>query len=142
MRARFMDHWDQNGDGQVTCADVNLQRARLFAQLDVDENEELASGEYRYAKFEDKSFLFHLFTDVDTDKSGAVNLEELQSVIHSQFASMDRDGDCFVTNEEAAAAMRERAREVRSEREGRDGRGRSGPRPNGRRPSGLTEAAQ
>lgn len=145
MQDRFLARWDHDSDGAVTCDDVAFERAELFFILDTNEDEELAASEYRYAKFEDKSFLFHLFSDVDTDQSGTVSSQELRDVSHSQFAALDRDGDCLVSPEEAMIAMRENAREERSgEREGRGGkggRGRGGQRPNGQRPGGLTDTA-
>ena len=142
MIERFTARWDHDGSGAVTCADVAFERASLFTLLDADENEELASAEYRYAKFEDKSFLFHLFDDVDADHSGAISLQELQDVKHSQFASVDRDGNCIVSEEEAVEAMRE---QIRERRRG-EGRGEQGERGRGRgrggqRPGGVTDAA-
>ena len=137
---RFVRRWDLNADDQVTCVDVKLQRRALFSVLDTDPDEQLTSGEYRYAKFEDKSFLFHLFSDVDTDSSGAISLNELDAVKHSQFESLDKNGDCIVSELEAEAEARERARDGREgrggrEKSGRGGRGgrgeRGGQRPNG-----------
>lgn len=131
---RFVRRWDLNADGQVTCVDVDLQRRALFSVLDKDSDEQLTSGEYRYAKFEDKSFLFHLFSDVDVNSSGAISFEELNGVTHSQFTSLDKNGDCLVSELEAEAEARERARDGR---EGRGGRGKGGPGGRGdRRPNG------
>lgn len=134
LYVRFVRRWDLNADGQVTCVDVNLQRRALFSVLDKNSDELLTSDEYRFAKFEDKSFLFHLFTDVDTNGDGAVSLRELDSVTHSQFTSLDKNGDCIVSELEAEAEARERARDGREGRGGKDkGRreGRGGQRPNG-----------
>jgi len=131
---RFVRRWDLNADGQVTCVDVNLQRRALFSVLDKNADEKLTSGEYRYAKFEDKSFLFHLFTDVDTNTDGTISLMELDGVTHSQFTSLDKNGDCIVSELEAEAEARERARDGReaSGGRGKGGRGgRGGQRPNG-----------
>lgn len=141
LAERFTVRWDHDRDGIVTCADVAFERASLFTLLDTDENKELASAEYRYAKFEDKSFLFHLFDDVDIDHSGSISLQELQEVSHSQFASVDKDGNCIVSEEEAVEAMREQARTRREggERQGERGRGRGGR--GGQRPGGVTDAA-
>lgn len=131
---RFVRRWDLNADDQVTCVDVNLQRQALFSVLDKDSDTQLTSGEYRYAKFEDKSFLFHLFTDVDVNSSGTISFEELNGVTHSQFTSLDKNGDCLVSELEAEAEARERARDGR-ERPGRKGKdgpgGRPAQRPNG-----------
>ncbi len=142
MQQRFLARWDQNGDGAITCDDVAFERAELFFVLDTNEDEELASSEYRYAKFEDKSFMFHVFSEVDTDTSGAVSLKELQAVTHSQFASIDKDGNCIVSDEEAFSAAREKMREDRTGegREAREGRG-GGGRRGGQRPGGLTDTS-
>lgn len=131
---RFVRRWDLDADRQVTCADVNLQRRALFTVLDTDSNELLTSGEYRYVKFEDKSFLFHLFPDVDTDSSGSISFTELNGVKHSRFASLDKNGDCIISEIEAEAEARERAHDGRARPEdGKRGghRGRGGERPHG-----------
>lgn len=138
LHERFVDRWDFDGDGAVTCADVAFQRNQLFTLLDTNTDDMLTSGEYRYAKFEDKNFLFHLFTEVDTDGTGTISRSELNAVTHSQFVSLDKNGDCVVNEQEAEAAARERARENRSEQRGGKG-GRGGP-PRGGRPNGITEA--
>lgn len=135
MFERFTMRWDHDGDGSVTCADVAFERAQLFARLDADKNDGLASGEYRFAKFEDKSFMFHLFSDVDADRSGEISLDELKSATHSRFNSIDRDGNCIVTPEETAAQAGKRLRGPRP-------KGGEKPGPGGRRgrgPGGLTE---
>lgn len=131
---RFVRRWDMNADKQVTCEDVNLQRRALFAVLDTDSDQQLTPSEYRYVNFEDKSFLFHPFAEVDTDKSGAIILSELNDVKHSQFVSLDKDGDCAISKIEAEVEARERARDGRARPEG-GGRGERGRR-DGRRPTG------
>ncbi len=140
MVERFTARWDHDRDGTVSCADVAFQRTRLFAQLDTDTDEQLSSGEYRYAKFEDKGFLFHLFADVDTDLSDSVSLSEFQAVTNSRFASADKDGDCIISPEEAVNAMRVEVRDRRSGEDGargeRDGRSRGR---GGQRPPNLTD---
>lgn len=138
---RFVVRWDENGDGGVSCADIEIRRDALFTELDTDTDNLLASVEYRYAKFEDKSFLFHLFADVDSDASGSISRDELHSVSDSLFASLDKDGNCIVSREEAATAAQKQARDERGkdseDRGGREGReGGRGPR--GQRPVGFT----
>lgn len=143
MTARFLAKWDKNGDDLLTCEDVALERKALFVTLDEDGSETLTSGEFRYAKFEDKSFLFHLFSEVDNDKSGDISVQEMQAVTHSQFEGIDKDGDCLVNEQEIMLAMRNQMRSERAGREGREGRegrggrgGRGGP---GQRPGGWTD---
>ncbi len=128
---RFVRRWDLNADSQVTCEDVNLQRRALFAVLDADSDNQLTSSEYRYVKFEDKSFLFHLFSDVDRDSSGAISLSELNDVKHSQFVSLDKNNDCIISEAEAEVEARERARDGRARPEGGGRGGRGGKRPTG-----------
>lgn len=124
MYERFVRRWDLNADNQVTCLDVTLQRRALFSVLDKNYDEQLAPNEYRFAKFEDKSFLFYLFTEVDKDTSGAVSLRELDSVTHSEFASLDKDGDCVISELEAEVDSRNRARDRRDGPNGRERGGR------------------
>jgi len=105
--ARYTERWDTDRDGVATCDDVNLARSRLFRVLDEDKDGFLNSGEYRHAKFEDKSFLFFDFLTVDKDHDGAVSVEELVAVPNSQFLAADRDKDCRIAPEEAMAALQD-----------------------------------
>ncbi|SDE50380.1 hypothetical protein [Kordiimonas lacus] len=104
---QYVERWDYNGDGEATCEDINVQRSRLFRVLDENKDGKLVSGEYRHAKFEDKSFMFFDFLRVDTNGTAAVELEELVAVPHSQFLNADNDGDCYISPPEAMAMMRD-----------------------------------
>lgn len=104
---RFVERWDYNQDGMATCDDIAIQRSRLFKRLDTDTNGELSSSEYRYAKFEDKSFMFFTHDRVDTDASTTINVDEFVAVTHSEFLNMDQDGDCLINQREAMMAMRD-----------------------------------
>lgn len=130
---QFVQRWDYNEDGEATCDDVNTQRSRLFRALDEDGNGELTSGEYRHAKFEDKSFMFFDFMRVDTNASGKVELEELIAVPHSQFLNADKNKDCSISRDEVMASIRETMMQ-RGDGGGNPGRGgRAGRRPPGSR---------
>jgi len=133
---RFLTLQDINGDGEVTCADVQRERALLFGLLDVDDNKSLISSEYRYAKFEDKSFLFHAFADVDTDLSGSISLAELSAVSDSQFTAADQDANCIISKEEAVIAARDHFQGKPGSKKRPDGRSREGRRGGGRGPGG------
>ncbi|WP_417460218.1 hypothetical protein [Kordiimonas sp.] len=132
MRTRFLTKWDYNEDGAVTCDDITLSRSRLFRLLDENKDGLLVSGEYRHAKFEDKSFLFYDFLGLDKNGDGGIGVDELIAVPHSQFQSMDDDGDCTISPREMMASMREarmdggRGGERRGEKGGRGGRGGKG----------------
>ncbi|MFC4347891.1 hypothetical protein ACFO5Q_08555 [Kordiimonas lipolytica] len=102
----YVERWDYNGDGEATCDDINVQRSRLFRMLDQNKDGKLVSGEYRHAKFEDKSFMFFDFLRVDTNGTGAVELEEMEAVPHSQFLNADGDGNCTISPHEAMAMVR------------------------------------
>lgn len=117
---RFVERWDYNQDGEATCDDISLQRSRLFRMLDEDKDGRLTSGEYRHAKFEDKSFLFFDFLRVDMNGTNSIEPEELVAVPHSQFLNADSDGDCYISPDEAIAMARE------SRMGGRQGRGPGG----------------
>ena len=103
---QFVERWDFNEDGVATCDDIGVQRSRLFNQLDGDKNGELTRSEYRYAKFEDKSFLFFPIDRVDTNASATVNVDEFVAVFHSEFLNIDQDHDCQISQREAVVAMR------------------------------------
>lgn len=133
---RFLTLQDINGDGEVTCADVQRERALLFGLLDADGNKNLVSSEYRYAKFEDKSFLFHTFTDVDTDISGGVSLAELSAVSDSQFTAADQDANCIISKEEAVTAAQDHFQGKPGNDKRPDGRSRQGGRGGKRGPEG------
>lgn len=107
LRERFLAKWDHNKDGTVACDDITLSRSRLFRRLDQDNDGALVSAEYRHAKFEDKAFLFYDFLGTDKNGDGLIDVDELIAVPHSQFQSMDNDGDCTITPPEMMAAMRE-----------------------------------
>jgi len=119
--SRFVERWDYNEDGQATCEDIAVKRSRLFQRLDEDKDGALSSGEYRYAKFEDKSFLFFPYDRVDMDSSTTIDVEEFVAVSHSEFLNIDKDKDCTINRQEAMMAMRETM-----------GSGREGGRPGGR----------
>ncbi|WP_081611410.1 hypothetical protein [Kordiimonas gwangyangensis] len=125
---RYTERWDANNDGAATCDDINLTRSRLFRVLDEDKDGFLNSGEYRHAKFEDKSFLFFDFMAVDKDHDGSVSVEELVAVPNSQFLAADNDHDCRISADEAMMALEEMQRGFGRPESGRGGkRGRGGP---------------
>ncbi len=105
MVSRYIERWDYNNDGAATCDDINVSRSRLFRLLDEDKDGLLASGEYRHAKFEDKSFLFFDFIRVDANGDSRVSVEELVAVPNSQFLAADKDHDCRISPQEAVGAM-------------------------------------
>jgi len=140
---RFLTLQDIDGDGEVTCADIQRERALLFGLLDVDDSKSLIRSEYRYAKFEDKSFMFHAFLDVDTDISGGISLAELSAVSDSQFTAADQDANCIISKEEAVTAAQDHFQGKPGSKREPDGRSREGRRggergQGGQRPNGIT----
>jgi len=102
---KVVKRWDFNKDGEATCADIDTQRASLFNRLDTDKDGTLTPGEYRYAKFEDKNFMFLDVEQLDHDATTTLNMAEFTAVSHSEFRKMDRDSDCAINKLEAAIAM-------------------------------------
>ncbi|WP_374763716.1 EF-hand domain-containing protein [Yunchengibacter salinarum] len=94
-------NWDQNGDLKITCADMELKRTTLFDRLDRNEDQLLGTDEYGRVSFYDKAFMFHSFSKADQDNSGSLSLDEFMALPHSRFASMDEDGNCRISKEEA-----------------------------------------
>lgn len=126
---RILNKWDINRDQAVTCDDVIAVRKALFSTLDTDNNEVLSPREYRFAQFEDKSFLFYSFDKVNTTDDTDINFTEFSNVPHSEFAGIDRNKDCTVTVDEAAEALRDEFRERRGRGDRRNGRERDRNRP-------------
>jgi hypothetical protein len=122
---RFVERWDYNEDGMATCDDVAVQRSRLFKRIDDDKDGLLESGEFRYAKFEDKSFLFFPFDRVDADATGGIDVDEFVAVSHSEFLNIDKNHDCTISQREAMMAMRDTMGEDNG-RGGGKGRGKGG----------------
>ncbi len=117
----LLRQFDLNRDGQITCADLESQRRALFAQIDEDQNGTLRRGEYRFAAFEDQSFQFYDFVDVDKNEDGLVDFNEFSAVSNNNYARLDRNRDCLVTRAEMIAASQDffragRAAEARKRR--------------------------
>lgn len=123
MIANFYDRtlvqWDHNQDNTLTCDDVKTARTGLFQELDTNGNKSLGQTEYRRAQFEDKSFMFFRFDQLDSNADGIVSIAEFNSVSDSNFRAMDKNEDCNVSALEAAEFMRAK-------------RFHSGSRPNGK----------
>ena len=103
---RFLKNYDIDRDGEITCADGALKRSKTFAELDKDSNGELDAGEYRFAKFQDRAFLYIELSDVDTDQSLTISEPEFTGVPNSEYLALDGDGNCSVSREEIIAAAR------------------------------------
>ena len=114
---RMITRWDVNHDGAATCADVVAMREELFIRLDTNNDKTLSPQEYRFAQFEDKSFLFYPYDTINTDDTAAISFAEFSAVPHSEFSGMDRDKNCTVSVDEAAESLRNQFRN-RGDREG------------------------
>lgn len=101
---RVIREWDENKDGKASCEDVAIRRQALFKIVDADKSGDLWPGEYRLAKFEDRSFHFFEFPKADTDESGRVELREFLAIPPSRFQGFDADSDCLISKEEALRA--------------------------------------
>lgn len=125
---RVIRQWDENKDGAATCADVAVRREALFKIVDADKSGDLWPGEYRLAKFEDRSFHFFEFPKADVDESGRIELREFLAIPPSRFQGFDSNSDCIISKEEALraeiAAIRsgERRRSAKKESEKKDGK--------------------
>lgn len=108
---RLVTRWDFDKDGAVTCNDITVQRRSLFIELDTDNNDLLSVSEYRFARFEDKSYLFYTYQEVDIDKAPGLSFTEFNAVSHSQFVGFDRDKNCTVSIDEASDALRSQLEE-------------------------------
>ena len=101
---RFLERYDTNRDGEITCEDATLKRAKEFDEIDKDGNGQLDAGEYRYAKFQDRSFLYIELSDVDTDQSLTVSQPEFTAIPDGEYVAIDRNRDCITTRPEIILA--------------------------------------
>ncbi|MBV1900130.1 MAG: hypothetical protein KUG56_00495, partial [Kordiimonadaceae bacterium] len=82
-----------------------------FGKLDKNRNLALSEQEYRRVNFEDKSFVFHQFSSLDSDASGFIDIKEFTQVSHSEFRGLDQDDDCQLGSKDAAySVVADRAR--------------------------------
>jgi len=125
---QFVERWDYNQDGLATCDDLTVKRSRLFKRLDADKSGDLTSGEFRYAKFEDKSFMFFPLDRVDTNASATIEVDEFVAVSDSSFLHTDKDKNCVISRQEAMIAARELRGGGESGDHSKGGRGKRGGR--------------
>jgi len=134
MIANFYDRtlvrWDHNQDGDLTCADIATARIELFNDLDKNSNKLLDPNEYRRAQFEDKSFMFFRFDQLDSNEDRKLSASEFGSVSDSNFRAMDKNEDCTVSPQEAAEFMRAQRFHSGSRPNGKPSDGPSRRRPN------------
>ena len=114
--ATAKDHWgnkpefstlDDNGDGQITKAEVQAHRAAEFVKVDIDGNGSLSAEELmakvdeRCSKKMEKRVKW-MFKDLDADGTGTVELAEMQAKRSGErmFGHLDANEDGMISQEE------------------------------------------
>ncbi len=103
---------DANGDGQITAAEIEAQKATRFAEMDTDGNGEIsleefsAKGSGKSGDHADRHARF--FALLDADNSGGLTQAEIESrrnIDRSQMmlAMLDTNGDGQISQEEFEA---------------------------------------
>lgn len=96
----LLNRYDVNGDGEIGCVDLQIDRDRVFDGVDRDRSGDLDEGEYRLARFRDESFLFRELSDSDIDENGRLSRAEFRAVTNNSYARLDRNRDCRVDRQE------------------------------------------
>ncbi|MCK0068614.1 EF-hand domain-containing protein [Kordiimonas laminariae] len=121
----FIQRWDLDTDGLVTCKDTVKKNKALFTQLDLDKNLVVTRREFGEIMFHDKSYRFIPFEQIDNNADGVISEAEFANTPNHIFTRFDKDGNCNVSKQEFAIA----AKEIASERRRSKGQGR---RPGGK----------
>ena len=123
--ATAKDHWgskpefstlDDNGDGQITKAEVQAHRAAEFVKVDIDGNGSLSAEELmakvdeRCSKKMEKRVKW-MFKHLDTDGTGTVELAEMQAKRSGErmFGHLDANEDGMISQEEFDAHKSKRS---------------------------------
>jgi len=107
----MFDAADADGDGAMTRAEFDAQRAARFADIDADGDGALSQDElaaHREAKWAERRA--RMFNELDADDDGAISKAEFAAPPVDMFARLDQDGDGVVTKEEAENARPHRRR--------------------------------
>lgn len=111
---------DTDGDGNVTRAEIDAQRAEKFSQADANgdgsvsfsEMESFREAERARRKAEAAQ---RRFEKMDADGDGAIGPDEFGSRADKMFDKIDADGDGVITEQERSAA-KDKMREHRGKR--------------------------
>lgn len=107
-KSGFIEQWDQNDDGIVTCGDDLVRRSQQFKDADLDASDLLDVKEIREAPWGSKAFAAEVLATYDLNRNGTVDIDEFLLKQEGLFAKIDVDQDCLITDEEISASLKER----------------------------------
>lgn len=103
---RFLRHFDNDGDGRVSKQEFTDLETR-FDRMDKNSDGYIDNDELPRPRFK-KGKRCGAFVDrVDSDSDGKISQEEFPGP-KDRFAELDKDGDGYVTEEEAAQGFKNR----------------------------------
>ena len=129
MIEQLKQRLDLDGDGQITCADEELRRNRIFEETDLDDSGSLDLEEFREAPFSHPAYARDHLAVYDRDQDGQVSRDEFTARGDNHFARLDLDRNCTVSEEELEKSLKAMRRPSRP--------GRGMPPGGGRPPGGM-----
>lgn len=96
--------WDQDKDGQVTCAEWQAYARELFEAADIDRDGRLSASEFQRISRDDKTFIYADFGYYDLDRDGRVSRAEFIERKNPAITHLDVNGDCVLDAEELGKA--------------------------------------
>lgn len=107
-KSLFMTQWDINGDGQVTCIDAAHKQEQKFNKADLNNNGSLDIEEFKQAPWSNTAFAEEHITLFDQDRNGKVSSKEFSERPNTEFAAIDRNQNCIISDREIAIMLDQR----------------------------------
>ncbi len=144
MRHRLKEKLDTDQDGLITCADARLQQRQRFQAADKDQNGQLNLEEFQETPWSHPAYARDHMTLYDTNHDALVSYEEFikhgsagyglaghEFTGHGSpnFAKLDLNGDCRVTEDELTKAVKNISSDGKARRRTNGGRPRGRGKP-------------
>ncbi len=96
----LLNLWDTNSDGIITCDDVERRKLYRFAYADTNNDGVLSLDEFSPAPWAGGENAAKNHDTFDDDSNGNVSRDEFMLNAGEDFAQLDNNNDCTVTDQE------------------------------------------